>query len=389
MKFAERMKNIKPSATMAINTKTLELKAQGIQVTSLAVGEPDAATPLHIREAAKKAIDENFSKYTPVNSILEFRQAVCHYFKRQYDVNAKPENVIITNGGKQSLVNTMLVLLNDGDDVLLPCPYWTSYPDMIRIAGANPVLVPSTSSRGFHIDVSDLEKALTPKTRMLIFNSPCNPPGAAYSQKEIDAILEWCLAHDIFVIADEIYDQLVYDNAPVSASKWWEKHPDKIAVLNGLSKAFAMPGWRVGYTLAHEDLIKQCSKLQGQVTSHICSIAQKAGVAALEGSYECVEEMRQSFVRRRDMAVAEIATWPGVVCCKPAGAFYLFPDVSALFCKEMPDATAVCTRLLEKARVACVPGEAFGDPHCIRLSYAVSDDVLMDALHRMKSALFD
>jgi aspartate aminotransferase len=323
-----------------------------------------------------------------VNSILEFRQAVCHYYKRQYGVEAAPENVIITNGGKQSLVDTMLVLLNEGDDVLLPCPYWTSYPDMIRLAGANPVLVPSSSATGFHISVADLEKALTPKTRMLVLNMPSNPTGAAYSQAELDTMLQWCLDHDVFVIADEIYEQLVYDTKPASCSMWWQKHPDKVAVLNGLSKAFAMPGWRVGYTIAHADLIKQCSKLQGQVTSHICSIAQKAGVAALEGSYDSIEKMRQSFIRRRDLVMAEVSTWPGVVCCKPAGAFYLFPDVSGLFSEEMPDATAVCTRLLEKGRVACVPGEAFGDPHCIRLSYAVSDDVLVEALRRMKEALY-
>ncbi|MBP3730512.1 MAG: pyridoxal phosphate-dependent aminotransferase [Mailhella sp.] len=389
MKFAERMKNIYPSATMAINTKTMELKAQGIKVISLAVGEPDAEVPMHIREAAKKAIDENFSKYTPVNSIPEFREAVCHYYKRQYGVDAKKENVIITNGGKQSLVDTMLVLLNDGDDVLLPCPYWTSYPDMIRIAGGNPVLVPASSATAFHIGIADLDKALTPKTRMLVLNTPSNPTGAAYSQQEIDAILQWCLDHDVFVIADEIYDQLVFDGKPASCSIWWQKHPDKVAVLNGLSKAFAMPGWRVGFTLAHEDLIKQCSKLQGQVTSHICSIAQKAGVAALEGSYDSVEEMRQSFIRRRELVMKEISSWPGVVCCKPAGAFYLFPDVSGLFCPEMPNATAVCTRLLEKGRVACVPGEAFGDPNCIRLSYAVSDEVLIEALRRMKEALYN
>ena len=223
MKFAERMKNIYPSATMAINTKSMELKAKGIKVISLAVGEPDAEVPMHIREAAKKAIDENFSKYTPANSIVEFRQAVCHYYMRQYGVKADPENIIITNGGKQSLVNTMLVLLNEGDDVLLPCPYWTSYPDMIRIAGANPVLVPSSAATNFHISAADLEKALTPKTRMLILNTPSNPTGAAYSQEELDIMLQWCLSHDIFVIADEIYDQLVYDGKPSSCSMWWQK----------------------------------------------------------------------------------------------------------------------------------------------------------------------
>ena len=389
MNFAERMKKITPSATLAINAKALEMKAKGIAVTSLAVGEPDAPTPRHICEAAKKAIDENFTKYTPVNGIMEVRNAVCHYFQRQYQVTAKPENVILTTGGKQSLANTLLVMLNDGDDVLLPCPYWTSYPDLIRLAGGNPVLVKADSSRGFRIDPSDLEKAVTPRTRMMILNSPSNPTGVAYTQEELDALVTWCFDHDVFVRADEMYEQLVYDGKPVSASRWWEKYPEKIAILNGLSKAYSMPGWRVGYTLGHEELIKQCSKLQGQMTSHMCSIAQKAAVAALDGSYDCVEDMRLSFLRRRDLAMAEISTWPGVVCHRPGGAFYLFPDVSALFTPEMPDGKAVCAYLLEKARVACVPGEAFGDPHCIRLSYAVADDVLMDALQRIKKALYD
>ena len=389
MNFAERMKKIKPSATLAINAKALEMKAGGIEVTSLAVGEPDAPTPLHICEAAKKAIDENFTKYTPVNGIMDARKAVCHYFERQYHVAAAPENVILTTGGKQSLTNVLFVMLNDGDDVLLPCPYWTSYPDLIRLAGGNPVLVKADSSRGFRISPADLEQAVTPATKMLILNTPSNPTGVAYTQEEIDALVEWCLARDIFVLSDEMYDQLVYEGDPVSAAHLWKKHPDRIAVLNGLSKAFAMTGWRVGYTLAHEDLIRQCSKLQGQMTSHMCSIAQKAAVAALDGSYDCVEEMRLSFRRRRDMAMQEISSWPGVVCHRPGGAFYLFPDVSALFTPEMASGEAVCSMLLEKARVACVPGEAFGDPNCIRLSYAVADDVLMDALRRMREALYD
>ena len=389
MKFSSRMKLLAPSATLAINAKALELKANGVQVISLAVGEPDAPTPAHICEAAKKAIDENFSKYTAVNGIVEFRKAVCGYFKRQYGIESRPENVIITTGGKQSLANTLMALLDDGDEVLLPTPYWTSYPDLIRIAGGEPVLVKADSSRAFHINVDDLAKAATPKTKLIILNSPSNPTGAVYTQDEVDALVSWCIEHDIFVLSDEIYDQLTFDSAPASAAKWWAAHPDKVAVLNGLSKAFAMPGWRVGFTLAHEDLIKQCSKLQGHITSHICSIAQKAGVAALESSYDCVEEMRQSFIRRRDMAMAEISQWPGVVCAKPAGAFYLFPDVSALYTPEIPDSTAMCTYLLEKAHVACVPGEAFGDPNCIRLSYAVSDEVLMDALTRIRKALYN
>ena len=388
MKFADKMKKIKPSATIAINTKAIALKAQGIAITSLALGEPDAPTPQHICDAAKKAIDENFTKYTPVNGIMDVRHAVCHYFQRQYQVTAKPENVMLTNGGKQSLINTLSSLLNDGDEVLLPCPYWTSYPDMIRLAGASPILVKADSSRGFRITTADLEKAVSSRTRMLILNSPSNPTGIAYSQDEVDALVSWCLEHDIFVLADEIYDQIVYDGKPVSACRWWEKHPEKIAIINGLSKAFSMPGWRIGYTLAHEELIKQCSKLQSQMTSNICSIAQKAAIAALDGPYECVEKMRLDFLRRRDLAMAEISTWPGVVCHRPGGAFYLFPDVHALFTPEIPTSEALCSYLLEKAHVACVPGEAFGDPNCIRLSYAVSDEALMDALHRIKDALY-
>lgn len=389
MKYAERLSLFQPSATLAVNAKTLELKAKGIPVTSLAVGEPDFDTPEHIREAAKRAIDSGFSRYTAVEGITELRQAVCGYYQRCYNVESKPENVIVTNGGKQSLFNMFLALLNSGDEVLIPAPYWTSYPDMVLLTGGTPVAVSSPASRGFRITPADLEKARTPRSRMLILNSPSNPTGVTYTATEIAALVEWAVSHDIFVLADEIYDQLIYAPAKAaSVAPWWAKYPEKIAVLNGLAKGFAMTGWRVGYTLAHPELVAQLSKIQGQATSNVCSIAQKAGVEALTASYDCIDVMRAAFLRRRDMAHAEISSWPGIICPKPEGAFYLFPNISALFTSEIPDSSTLCTLLLEKAQVAVMPGEAFGDPQCIRLSYAVSDEVLMDALKRIKGVLF-
>ncbi|MCH5276684.1 MAG: pyridoxal phosphate-dependent aminotransferase [Desulfovibrionaceae bacterium] len=389
MKFADRLSRFKPSGTLAVNAKTLELRARGIAVTSLAVGEPDFATPMPIKAAAGKAIDGDFSRYTAVEGIAELRQAVCGYYRRVYGVEVHPENVVLTNGGKQSLFNALMALVNPGDEVLIPSPYWTSYPDLVLLTGGTPLFVPSPSERGFRVTPDELEQARTPRTRLLILNSPANPTGVVYTEQEIGALLEWAFSHDIMVLADEIYDQLVYAPArTVSTSSWWEKYPDRLVVVNGLSKAFAMTGWRVGYTVADAALVREMSKIQGHITGNICSIAQKAAVEALTGSYECVDTMRAAFMRRRDMAYAEISSWPGVLCPRPEGAFYAFPDVSALFTDSMPDDTALCTMLLERARVAVVPGTAFGDPRCIRLSYAVADDVLMDALTRIRAALF-
>lgn len=389
METARRMSGIKPSATLAMNAKTLELRARGVAVTSLAVGEPDFPTPAHIREAACAAIAEGFTRYTAVAGIPELREAVAGYYRRCYGVTADPACVIIENGGKQALYNLFLALLNPGDEVLVPSPYWVSYPDMVRLAEGVPVPVAAPASRGFKLSPADLEAARTSKTRVLVFNSPSNPTGACYSRPESDAIMQWALDHGIFVIADEIYDQLVYPPAqPASVSIWWEKYPERFAIANGLSKSFAMTGWRVGHTLAHPALIKAISQVQGQTTANVCSIAQKAAAAALAGSYDCVAEMRAAFQRRRDMAHAEIASWPGVVCPRPDGAFYLFADISALLTPDLPDAGALCAFLLEKARVAIMPGDAFGAPGCVRLSYAVSDEALMDALGRIRSALF-
>ena len=311
------------------------------------------------------------------------------YLGRVYGLEAEIGNVAVSTGGKQALFNVLMCVVDPGDEVIIPVPYWTSYPDMVALAGAVPVFAPSPASRGFRITPEDLEKARTPKSRALMLNSPSNPTGVAYTAEETEAILEWAARHDVFVIADEVYDQLVYPPAErAGACLWWKKHPESVAVVNALSKSFAMTGWRMGYTLAHADLIKQCMKVQSQVTSNPCSIAQAASAAALEGDFGEMAAMREAFMRRRDMAYAEISSWEGVICPCPEGAFYLFPDVSALFNAKMPDDAAFCRYLLDEARVAVMPGAAFGDPRCVRFSYSVADEVLKSALHRVKKALY-
>ncbi len=364
-----------------MNAKAQELKAQGKAVISLAVGEPDFPTPQHVKDAAKAAIDANFTRYTAVPGIPELRDAVAGYFKRFYGVEAPREAVIVSNGGKQALYNLFMSLLNTGEEVLIPAPYWVSYPDMVLLAGGVPVPVPTAIEDDFLVTVEALDKACTPYSRILVLNSPSNPTGCCYTQAQLDAIMEWAIGRNIFVISDEIYDQLVYAPAvKASCSGWWAKHPENVAVVNGLAKSFAMTGWRVGYALTHPDLVKAQSKIQGQSTSNICSIAQKAAVAALTGGFEQVEVMRQAFERRRDLAMDIVSTWPGVVCPKPGGAFYLFPSVAACYTSAVPDSVAMCTRILEEAQVALVPGSAFGDDRCIRFSYALDDETLIRAL---------
>lgn len=384
MRISQRLSRIKPSATLAINTKAQELRAAGQTVTSLAVGEPDFGTPEHIGRAACQAIEEGFTRYTPVPGIPELRQAAAEYFNRFYDAGADKEAVIVSNGGKQCLFNLLQALIDPGDEVLVPTPYWVSYPALVMLAEGEPVFVPAPVEKDFLIEPADLDKALTPRTKVLILNTPSNPTGCHYTPGQLDALAAWAVDKGVFVIADEIYDRLVYPpSRPASLSAWWKKHPENFAVVNGLSKTFAMTGWRVGYVLAHPDLIKVLSKIQGQSTSNICSIAQKAALAALTGPFEPVEEMRRAFARRRDLALEKIREWPGVVCPKPDGAFYLFPKLSSHYSKDIPDSTAFCTKVLEKLSIALVPGAAFGDDECVRFSYALDDDTLTDCLERI------
>ena len=388
MRISQRLTQLKPSATLAMNAKAQELKAKGRRIVSLAVGEPDFPTPAHIREAAKQAIDEGFTRYTPVPGIPELRQAVAGYFQEFYGVAAPKEAVVVTNGGKQALYNLFQALLDPGDEALIPGPYWVSYPDMVELAGGVPVIVPTGVEKNFLADVEDLERAATPRTRLLILNAPSNPTGCAYSPDKLSAIARWAMDRDIFVVSDEIYDQLVYPPAqPASLAPLWEKNPERIAVVNGLAKSFAMTGWRVGYALAHPDLVKALSKIQGQSTSNICSIAQKAAVAALTGPKDEVFAMRQAFQRRRDLALGIMAGWEGVVCPKPDGAFYLFPRMDAYYRNGVQGSGDLCARILEEAETALVPGAAFGDDRCVRFSYAVDDQTLAECLERVGGVL--
>lgn len=388
MKLADKLRQIKPSATLAVTAKAMELRAQGKEIISLSVGEPDFPTPAHICDAAKKAMDEGFTRYTQVPGIPELRDAVAEYFHLMYGAKASAEATLVSNGAKQILNTLLQTLLNPGEKVLLPTPYWVSYPDMITLAGGVPVYVPAGSDKGFKLTAQDLDAVWTPDTRILILNSPSNPTGIQYSATELDSLAQWALAKDVFIISDEIYDRLVYPPAsPVSLACLWEKHPEQIAIVNGLSKSFAMTGWRVGFCLAHPELIKAMSTLQSQFTASICSVAQKAAVAALTGPQEVVEQMNIAFARRRDLAMEIVGAWPDVYCPRPDGAFYIFPDVHARYTKKIPDSTALCTHLLEKAGVAAVPGVAFGDDHCIRFSCALDDATLKKALTRAGAVL--
>ena len=389
MHIADRISCVRPSATFAVNSKASELKEQGRKIISLAIGEPDFPTPVHICKAAQKAIDEGFTRYTAVPGIPELRRAVCMYYKRCYGLEPPVESVLISNGGKHSLFNYFLALLNPGDEVIIPTPYWLSYPDMVMLAGGAPVFLPVSAKEGFKLTPEKLGKAMTSKTRLLILNAPSNPTGASYSQEELDALIDCCVTKGVCVASDEIYDRIVYAPATsVSAIRRWQHHPELVTVFNGCSKSFSMTGWRVGYCVGHPQLVKAMSTIQGQSTSNVCSIAQKAALAALSGSYDCVVEMAAAFQRRRDLALAIISSWKGVLCPKPKGAFYLFADMSCYFGKNgIANSSDICTYFLEKAGVALVPGSAFGDDACVRFSYVVADEVLEQALKSMENVL--
>ncbi len=389
MNISDRLMQIKPSATLAVNAKALELKAQGREIISLSVGEPDMPSPLHIATAAKQAIDASFTRYTAVPGIPELRKAVAEYFKHFYGIQATAEHTIVTNGGKQALYNLCQVLLNPGDEVLIPSPYWVTYPAVVQLAGGVPVPTPATAEQGFKIDVAILERHITPRTRVLLLNSPSNPTGVCYTREEINEIASWAISRGLFIISDEIYDQLVYAPAkPAGLAPWWERYPDSVCVVNGLAKTFSMTGWRVGYVLAHPTLIKALTKIQGQSTSNVCSIAQKAALAALTGSFASLDTLRATYAHRRDMALNIMADWKDVPCPRPDGAFYLFPDVHRLYTASIPDSATLCTRLLEEAGVALVPGAAFGDDRCVRISYAVPEDILCNALGKIGEVFF-
>jgi aspartate aminotransferase len=389
MRISRKLQQLKPSATLAVSAKAMDLRAQGREIISLSVGEPDFRTPEHICQAAKQAIDEGFTRYTQAPGIPEARQAVVGYFKTRYGVDAPMDAAMLTNGGKQALYNAFQALLDPGDEVIVPAPYWVSYPAMIQLADGVPVPVTATVQNNFKVTVEDVAKALTSKTRCIIINSPSNPTGAHYTAAELDELVAFCLDKGLVVISDEIYDQLVYEpGVPYSLAGWWKKNPEQIVVVNGLAKSYAMTGWRVGYALAHPDLTKAMTKIQGQSTSNICSIAQKAAIAALNGPQDSVELMRATFARRRDLVMDIVRRWPDVPCNRPDGAFYVFPKVDAHYKADAPDSVSLCAKLLDKAGVALVPGAAFGDDACVRISYATSDELIIKGLDKVGKVLF-
>lgn len=390
--LSNRLNRLAPSATLAMSQKSSEMKAQGIDVINMSVGEPDFNTPEHIKEAAKKAIDENYSRYSPVPGYPDLRKAIVAKLKNENGLEYGINEILVSNGAKQSVCNTVMALCNDGDEVIIPAPYWVSYPQMAKLAGAEPVIVNAGFEQNFKMTPEQLEAAITPKTRMLILCSPSNPTGSVYSQEELDALAKVILSHEeLYVLADEIYEHINYVGKHASIAKA-EGMRERTIIVNGVSKAYAMTGWRIGYIAAPEWIVKGCNKLQGQYTSGPCSVSQKAAEAAYTMDQTCVETMRQAFQRRRDLIVELAKDIPGLEVNVPEGAFYLFPKCSSFYGKACGDkvinnSTDLAMFLLEEGHVATVGGDAFGDPECFRMSYATSDDNIREAMKRIKETL--
>lgn len=391
-KISERVMALSPSATFAMSQKAADLKATGLDVISLSVGEPDFNTPDHIKEAAKKAIDDNFSFYTPVPGYLSLREAICRKLKRENGLDFTPAQIVVGNGAKQELCDVILSVVNKGEEVLIPVPAWVSYMEMVKIAEGVPVLIYAGPEQKFKVTPQQLEAAITPKTKAVLICSPSNPTGSVYSKEELQGLVDVLAKYpDIIVIADEIYEHITYVGPTTSLASFPEIK-DRVVVINGVSKAYAMTGWRIGYCAAPLPIAKAVSKLHGQYTSNCSSIAQKAAEAAYDGPQDCVEQMRQAFERRRDLIVGLAKQIPGFNVTVPDGAFYIFPEVSALFGKKAGDkvissADDLAMYLLEEALVASVSGAAFGAPDCLRFSYATSDEKLIDAMGRVKAAV--
>lgn len=387
-----RIASLSPSATLAMSQKSNELKAQGLDVINLSVGEPDFYTPDHIKEAAKKAIDENFSFYTPVPGYMSLRQAVCAKLLRENGLEYKPEQIIVSNGAKQSVCNTILCIINPGDEVIIPTPAWVSYIEMVKLAEGVNVCVNAGIDQDFKITPEQLEAAITPKTRAIILCSPSNPTGSVYSKEELKGLADVLAKYpNIIIIADEIYEHINYIGKHESIAQF-ENVRDRVVIINGVSKAYAMTGWRIGYIAAPLWIAKACNKLQGQYSSNASSIAQKAAEAAYNGPQECIEEMRKAFERRKNLVIELAKEIPGFKVNEPQGAFYLFPDVSALFGKKYEDKVIntsddLAMLILEKGLVATVAGSAFMSPECLRFSYATSDEKLIEAMSRIKKVV--
>lgn len=390
--LSDRLNRLSPSATLAMSQKSGEMKAQGIDVINLSVGEPDFNTPDHIKDAAKKAVDENYSRYSPVPGYVDLRKAIVDKLQKENNLEYSVNEVLVSNGAKQCVCNAVMALVNNGDEVIVPAPYWVSYPQMVKLAGGTPVYVNAGFDQNFKMTPQQLEAAITPKTKMLILCSPSNPTGSVYSRAELQGLADVFRKHDdLYVLADEIYEHINYVGKHESIAQF-EGMKERCIIVNGVSKAYAMTGWRIGYMAAPEWIIKGCNKLQGQYTSGPCSVSQKAAEAAYTLDQGCVEDMRLAFERRRNLVVKLAKEIEGLEVNVPEGAFYLFPKCSSFFGKHtdgyvINNATDLAMYLLEVGHVATVSGDAFGDPECIRFSYATSDDNLREAMKRIKETL--
>lgn len=390
--ISERIKNLSESETLAMARMSRKLKAEGYDVISLSLGEPDFNTPEHIKKAAKEAIDKNFTFYPPVPGYEDLREAIAKKFKRENNLDFKPSQIIVSTGAKHSIANAVLSICNPGDEVIAPAPYWVSYKEIIKLAEAKAVYINTPIESDFKITPAQLEKAITPKTKLFLFSSPCNPTGTVYTKDELKALADIFSKHpNIYIISDEIYEHINFIGKHESIAQF-ENIRERVVVVNGVSKGFAMTGWRIGYLAAAQEIADACNKLQGQFTSGACSIAQRASIAALDGDLSTVKAMLEKFRERRDLVVKLLGEIPGMKVNVPQGAFYVFPNISQYFGKtdgktRIENAPQLTDYLLNKVYVALVPGDAFGDPNCIRFSYATSNELLVEAISRIKKAL--
>lgn len=390
--LSDRLNRLSPSATLAMSQRSSELKAQGVDIINMSVGEPDFNTPDHIKEAAIKAVQDNWTRYSPVPGYPDLKKAIAAKLKNENGLDYLPSQILCSNGAKQSVCNAIMALVNPGDEVIIPAPYWVSYPQMVLLAEGTPVAIPTTIEQDFKVTPQQLEQAITPRTRAIILCSPSNPTGSVYSAAELEALKDVLLKHErVMVIADEIYEHINYVGAHASMAQFTDIK-DRVVIVNGVSKAYAMTGWRIGFIAAPEWVVKGCNKLQGQYTSGPCSVSQKAAEAAYTGSQECVETMRQAFERRRNLIVSLAREIPGLEVNNPQGAFYLFPKCSSFFGKRDGDrvinnSTDLAMYLLEVGHVATVGGDAFGSPECFRMSYATSEANITEAMRRIADTL--
>jgi aspartate aminotransferase len=390
--LADRLHKIHEPQTIAMAKLSRELAAEGHDVISLTLGEPDFVTPRHIIDAAKQAMDDGFTFYTPVAGYPELRQAVCDKLKRENGLDYTPESIVVSTGAKHSIMNAVMALVNPGDEVIIPTPYWVSYSEMVKLMDGIPVFIKSTVRDNYKITAAQLEAAITPATKAIIFSSPCNPTGSVYSKAELKAFAGVFAKHPrVYIISDEIYEHINFAGGHESIAQF-DEIKDRVIIVNGMSKGYAMTGWRIGYIAASTEVAKACEKIQGQYTSGTNSIAQKASIAALNGDTKPTHDMRQAYARRRELVINGLTQIKGLVCNMPEGAFYAFPDISAFLGKsfngkKIATATDLCMYLLNEVHVSMVTGEAFGAPECVRISYATSDDKLVEALKRIKKGL--